>query len=309
MAHTFLKPESLVALGLGMLRRELVLPRMVQRVSFDQFVGVKDDTVNIKIPAILAAREYAWRNDRQSGIQFDDIVELSLPVTLDKHPYTAVKVTDEQLKMDIRDFGEQVLAPQVRAVAEKLEGYIATAMENADYDQSVTYDAGAGDLYRALVAARKKLNQANVPAAGRVVVLGANVEESALNEDTFKKVSDSGSDSALRDAIIGRVAGFTVLGNVNSVDEDFAVAYHPSAFGFANAAPLVPAGAPFGATLASDGFSLRWVRDYDSEYMQDRSVVDAFAGAISVEDGRDPGTGALTGKNVRAVKINFVPES
>lgn len=311
MAHTFLKPEALVNLGLGMLRRELLLPRLVQRVAFDQFRGVKDDTVNIKVPAVLSAREYAWRNDRTDAIVADNITELSLPITVNKHPYSAVQITDEQLTMDIRDFGEQVAAPQIRAVAEKLESYIATAMSGATYAAEVDFDAASDDFYSVLVAARKALNVANVPSAGRVVVLGANVEEAVLNQDTIRKATNSGdaiASSVLQDAVITRIAGFTIVGNVNSVDPDFAVAYHQSAFGFANAAPLVPAGAPFGATTSSDGFALRWVRDYDSDRMRDRSVFDAFAGAISVEDGRD-GTGALTDENVRAVKINFTAAS
>jgi P22 coat protein - gene protein 5 len=309
MAHTFIKPESIVSMGLGMLRRELLLPRLVQRVAFDDFVGIKNDTVNIRIPARLNAREYGWRNDRTDGIVTDDITELSIPVTLDKHPYLAVALTDEQLKMDIRDFGAQVLEPEIRGVAEKLESYIAAKLASANYSKTVTYNANTGDFHKALISVRKELNKAFVPSAGRVVVLGANVEESVLNEATFKKVDQSGSDSVLREAVIGRVAGFTVIGNVNSIDPDACYAFHQSAFGFANAAPLVPGGAAFGATLTSDGFAMRWIKDYDADHMRDRSVVDAFAGAVSVEDGRNASTGALLNKNVRAVKVNFVAAS
>jgi hypothetical protein len=150
-----------------------------------------------------------------------------------------------------------------------------------------------------------------VPANGRVILLGAEVEEAALQSPHLIKVDESGSDSVLRDAIIGRIAGFTVIGNVNSVDPDFAIAFHPTAFAFANVAPVVPQGVPAGATGVFESLAMRWVRDYESDYLRDRSVFSAFAGSASVEDGRDmdPNSsayGELTDENVRAVLIDYV---
>lgn len=309
MANTYIKAEKIVDQGLGMLQRELVLPRLVTRLGVADFVGAKNDTVNIRIPSILSAREYGWRNNRASAITYDELEELSIPVTLNKHVYSGIKITDEELTLDIASWGEQVARPQIRAVAEKLESYIATAMAGADFDQSVTYDGvetgeGISSFYETLVQARQKLNAANVPAAGRVVVLGSNVEAAALLSQNLVKVNESGSDSALREAVIGRIAGFTVIGNVNSVDPDFACAFHPTAFAFANVAPQVPSGATAGATSSYEGLAMRWIRDYDPDHLQDRSVYSSFAGAASIEDGRDS-AGDLTTKNVRAVEIEF----
>jgi hypothetical protein len=140
-------------------------------------------------------------------------------------------------------------------------------------------------------------------------VLGANVEEAALQSPHLIKVNEAGSDDALRDAIIGRIAGFTVIGNVNSVDPDFAVAFHPTAFALGNVAPVVPDGAKAGATQTFDSLAMRWIRDYDSDYLRDRSVYSAFAGASSsrtaaiMSDVEDANFGDLTDKNVRAVEI------
>lgn len=313
MANTFLKAEKIISQGLGLLQRELILPRLVTRLGRDDFVGSQDDTVNVKIPAILTAREYAWRNNRASAITYDGLEELTIPVALDKHPYSGVKITDEELTLDISSWGEQVARPQIRAVAEKLESYIAAEMLTANYAESVTYTPGDGSaddttFFRALVQARRALNEANVPLAGRVVVLGAGVEEAALQSPHLIKANEAGDDSALREATIGRVAGFNVIGGVNSVDPYFAVAFHPSAFAFANVAPTVPDGAVAGAGLTFEGLAMRWIRDYDPDHLQDRSVYSAFAGAASIEDGRD-GAGDLTNENVRAVEIVFGGDS
>lgn len=314
MANAFLKAERIVSQGLGLLQRELILPRLVQRYGVADFRGAKNDTINIRIPSLLAGREYEWRT-RSAPIEVDELNETTIPVVLDQHVYSAVSVTDEELTLDIASWGEQVARPQVRAVAEKLETYIADAMANATYAETVTYTPGDGtaddtSFYAAAVEARRKLNEANVPSSGRVIVLGSAVEESALKSPHLIKANEAGTDSALREATIGRIAGFNIIGNVNSVDADFAVAFHPTAFALGNVAPEVPSGVSAGATQTFESLALRWIRDYESDYLRDRSVYSSFAGAASVEDGRDmdPASsafGELTDENVRAVEIEY----
>ena len=304
MPNTFLKPETISRTALGLLRRELILPRLVTRLGIEDFRGAKDDTVNVRVPARLTARDYEWRT-RTNPIVLDDISETSVPVVLTEHPYSAVAVTDEELTLDITDFATQVLNPQVLAVAEALEAVLGTVIEGATYAAEVDYaeseDGVGSPFYRALVDARKALNDAKVPASERFVLLGSSVEAAALKEDAIRV--ETGSSDALREAIIGRVAGFTVIGNVQSLSADFAVAVHRSAFAFANVAPEVPSGVAMGQSTVFDGLALRWIRDYDPNYLRDRSVVSSFAGAASVEDGESGGNPA----NVRAVKIAFTP--
>jgi hypothetical protein len=307
VAHAFLKPEQITNAGLGMLVNELVLSRFVTRKSGADFVGAKNDTINVRIPAILDAREYGWRNDRSAEIVTDDLVESSIPVTLNKDPYSAVKVTDEQLTLDISSFAEQVLRPQITAVATKLDSYVAAQLAAATYSKSVDVDEATDTLYEGLIIpARKAMNQSNIPATDRIIIMGADVEAWALADDRVQKVNESGSDSVLREAVIGRLGGFTLVGNINTIPADAAYALHPSAFILANMAPAVPSGVVSGATGEYEGFALRWIRDYDAPHLQDRSVVSSFAGTASVADERDAAH-ALTGKNSRAVQINFTP--
>lgn len=319
MPNAFLSPEVIAAVGLERLRRELILPRLVTRMGLADFRGAKDDTVNIRVPAILHAREYEWRT-RTNPIVVDEITELSIPVQMNRHIYSAVQVTDEELTLDIRDFLAQILDPQVIAVAEKLEGMISAVMQSANYvtGEDVDYVQGSADdaFYRALVDVRKILNDREIPQSGRVVAIGSGLEASALKEEAIRAADQSGSTDALRGATLGNVAGFTVI-STNSLPEDFGVAFHRSAFVFANAAPEVPAGASFGQSATDSGLAMRWLRDYDPNYLRDRSVVSSFAGSASVEDGRDPDSGdsgqtpsgALNQTNIRAVKINFTASS
>src|SRR3546814_2543696 len=65
-----------------------------------------------------------------------------------------------------------------------------------------------------------------------------------------------------------------------------------------------------GGGMVFDGFAMRWIRDYDPNYLRDRSVVSSFAGAASVNDGPDvdidgAGPDPAVPTNQRAVKFNF----
>jgi hypothetical protein len=317
MANAFENPQKLTNQGLGLLKRELILPRLIERKGIDEYKGAKNSTVDIKIPSLLKGRDYEWRT-RNSAIQTDDLEEFSIPVALNKHPYSAVGLTDEEETLDLISWGEQVARPQIRAVAEKLEGYVAEAMEDdASYRHEIDWEQGDPDaddrsFFRAAVRCRKLLNDENVPVEGRVLLLGSSAEEAALNSKHLLEADKSGTTGVLREAIIGRIAGFTVIGNCNSIDPDFAVAFHSTAFALGNVAPVVPDGVSKGATIVADSLAMRWIKDYDAPYLRDRSVYSAFAGAVSVEDGRildveSADFGELTEENVRAVKINFTP--
>lgn len=282
MANAFLKPEVIANAALGILQREIVLPQLVWRYGVADFKGAKDDTITLRVPAIRKAKTRVMRSG--SALVAEDLTEVGVDVTLDTHVYDLANITDEELTLDIADFGSQVLQPQIRGVVEEIEDAVVGALEGATVGagQDLVVSSSA-DPYDTFLTARKRLNTRNVPRDGRIAVLGANVEEWALKSDHISKVDESGSDSALRDAQIGRIAGFQTVGS-NAVDPDEAFFFHRTAIALAIVAPVVPAGATFGQGVANGGIGLRWLRDYDPTYARDRSLVDAFVGASSVED-------------------------
>jgi coat protein Gp5 len=300
MPNTFLKPTVIAAVALERLRRELVLPRLVTRMGLADFRGALNDTVNVRVPAVLAARDYEWRT-RVSPIVLDTITETSVPVVLDKHPYSAVAITDEELTLDIESFAEQVLTPQIIGVAEKLEGYIGATIAAATYhaNNALTYTelaTGAEPrFYRVLIDARRVLNDWKVPMTDRVCIVGSGVEKAALKEDAFRIESQAGDNSALRAASLGQVAGFNVFTS-QSIGANFAYCFHRSAFVFANIAPVVPDGVTYGRSMSESGLAVRWIRDYDPNFLRDRSVLNAFAGSAAVADGAGPAV-------IRGIKI------
>lgn len=304
MANSFLKGTQIAAQALGLLERELVLPRLVTRYGKSDFIGQVNDTVVVRVPSVVTARDYEWRT-RNSPIVIDDLTERSVTVQLNKHPYSAVAITDEQLTLDIMDFGFQVTRPQVRGVAEKLEGYVAAQITAGPYstDMIVTGASGAagrsdGQAYQIATKARTALNKQNVPLAGRVLLLGADVEELFLNDKFFVAANASGTTDALRDSFLGRIAGFDVYLSL-AIPAGEAYAFHSTAFAFANVAPDVPAGVPDGASLDLNGLAMRWIRDYDPNFLRDRAVVSSFAGTATTLDGI-VGTATVTNKALTA---------
>lgn len=309
MANSFLTAEQIAAQALGLLQRQIVLPRLITARPIAEFRGAKDDTVTIRVPAVLAARDYEWRT-RTAPITVDDITETSIPVTLDTHVYHAAALTDEQMLLNIMNFGGQVLQPQVRAVAERLENKIAAGMAAAPITNEIAITLGTDKPRDIAVDARKILNDNNVPMEGRVLLLGSAIEADFLKDDHLTKVDQSGTDSALRDAVIGRLAGFTVVLS-NAIAEDVGYAFHRSAFAYVQAAPAVPDGVTFGSRRAYEGLAMRWIKDYDAPYLRDRSVLSSFFGFSSIDDGpdspdgSDPDGAADTAlENIRAVKID-----
>lgn len=303
MANSFLKPQVIANTTMGLLERELVLGSLVWTDHGIDFAGSEGDAVTLRVPARTNARSYAWRNDRSTAIVTDELAEDRQVVSLDQHIYNAVNVTDEELTLDIDNFGSRVLDPQARAIATELDGRIAAMIEGAPYvGTPIAVDeenphAGAVDAFTAL-------NVNHVGRQGRVMLAGSNFEAALLKSRQLADASQSGSDGALREATVGRFAGFTVVGST-LIDPDAAYAFVPSAFLVATRAPAIPAGVAFGAGASHAGYAMRWVRDYDSSHAQDRSLVSTFAGFNIMLDRETPGDLASDMVLKRAVKLEL----
>lgn len=311
MTNTRLKAAQIVEAAALLLARELVLPRLVWSVPNDKFIGALDDTITLRVPIRRTARTRTMRS--ATPLVADDFTEVGVPVKLDTHVYDLLNMKDEELTLDLPDFVQNILQPQMTSVAEGMEGVIAAKLAAAPAAGTVDFvEDGAGktgDPYKVLLAAGKELNKLNVPRGNRVFLAGANVETALLGSDRISRVDQSGTDTALREATVNRVAGFTIVGS-NAVDPDFGAAMHQTAIAFGNVAPALPDGASMKARTTVAGLlALRYLKDYDPTNASgpvDRSLVDAFCGAASVNETMTVG-GVPTQVNKRLVKVDFTP--
>lgn len=311
MAVTILKSDQIVAAALGLLQRDIVLPGLVWRNAVGDFKGAKDETKSIRVPALPgASRSVNLRTEENAadGSQpnrkriLDNLEETKVDITLTKDIYKGTRISDEQLTLDISDFGSQVLNPLMTSVAYGVEDLVASTIAGATYasGHALTYTA-ADDLFKKVLEGRKVLNNRHVP-QDRVILVGGNVETQLLASDRLSFVDNSGSDAALRRAEIGRLAGMPVVTSLAIPADDIYI-FHRTAFVLSLMAPEVPAGASMGTSTSFAGLALRFIRDYDAMFMQDRAIVNVYAGANVVVD--DLGAGNGTKGLVRAVKFTL----
>jgi hypothetical protein len=279
---SFIKAERVVATALGLLLREVTLPAFVWRDAAGDFAGAKNDTISIRLPAYAPARTRSLRAG--TPLTADDLYERKVDVTLDTDVYKRVNITDELLTLDIADFGAQVLNPIMLGISQGLEDLLADEITGASYENTIAFSSTADDPYSDVaVKARAYLNNAYAPSGGRVILCGSELESAFLDSDKFIDASRSGSTATLREAVIGRVAGFDVV-SCPALPADEGYAMHRTAYVLSQRAPVVPAGAPWGAQQSFQGFAIRAARVFDPDYVRDQLVVNAYAGANVVTD-------------------------
>jgi hypothetical protein len=294
---TFVNAERVVRTALGILVREVMLPRLVWRDAGGDFRGVKNDTITIRLPAYAPARTRALRSG--AARTKDSLHERTVAVTLDTDVYKDVPISDEEMTLDILQFGEQIVQPIMQGVGLELENGLGTLISGATYQTTINYTGGTDEPYDVLVDAREALDNAHAPAGGRAVVLGSAVESDFLKSPKLNEVDKSGTDGALRDAMIGRLAGFDRIFKTNALPAGEAYAFHRTAYVMSQRAPIVPNGAPWGATFSFAGLAIRAVQIMEPDTVTNRFIADSWVGYNTVLDnGHFDADPALGGKFV-----------
>lgn len=316
MANIFQKATKLAGTALSLLKREVKLPSLfTMKYGISDFKGAAGDVVNVKRPPLLRARDKGWRS--ANAIVVDDLTQSKIQVKLDKFPYNAVHLSPEEATLDEVEFVRDIQAPQVQAMIEFYEDVIVDTLGGADFVLEVNFTptspATAYNHDPATVAlrARKLLNDQRVPATGRYWFVGSTVSENIAGHPRLLAVDTSGMSEALREGVVGRLSGFTVI-EVQGLDPEESYFAHETAVALANVAPVVPRGAVSGSSIAANGMAITQIFDYDSVNAKDRSIVESFVGAAPVLDPEVGDDGKIIIVNgeaqmdfFRAVKVTY----
>lgn len=292
MAVKKVKAEKQLNYFLPMVERQLILPYVMTVLGNDTFDGAKGDTVNVKVTdgSIAVARDFDFRG-RTGPIVLDDIFQTGgkLPVKLTSHVYHATGLEDEHFTLDDISFATEVLAPQAEAVVSRIENKALQGFRNLDVKHTVPFAAGDDPFLAALEAKRLMDSEKVAPKTGRVHLVGSDVAAAWVASDRLTRYDSTGQEGtpALRDAVIGRLAGAPVVEH-SGLEPDEAYYMHSSGLVLANVAPSVPRGAVQGSTgVGRRGIRARWIQDYDANYLRDRSIVSSFLGVNEIKDERD----------------------
>ncbi|WP_415940404.1 P22 phage major capsid protein family protein, partial [Streptomyces sp. 039-1] len=180
----FIKQQAkLAATALPLLQRQLILSRLVDTHNAAEFKGAAGDVLNIRRPAVIAARTENITRSKGRSIATDEIVESTVQVKLSKHTYSAVDITDAEATLDIESFAEQILSPQVFSIASNLDLQVRDALETLPVltdkaGTAVTIPRNADPKLQAeairftIPKLRRHLNANFVPQVGRTLLVG-----------------------------------------------------------------------------------------------------------------------------------------
>ncbi|TMR99518.1 P22 phage major capsid protein family protein [Nonomuraea basaltis] len=300
MANTFLTPSVIARQALANLYETTVMSQLVYRDYEEEFVSRIGDTITIRKPAKFEAKNF----NRTTGIEIQNATEGSIPITLDKFADVSFAVTSEELTLDIIDFNQQLLAPATEAIAQKIDRDILSLRN--DVVQKVGLNADAAPFKyanpRVAIAARRVLNQKNVPATDRYIVVGPEQEALWLSDELFHRADARGDTEGLREANLGRrVFGFDSYQTQNIREPEFlpadppgatlpdheiGVAFHRTAFALVTRPLVLPQGAANAHVESYKGFGLRVVMDYDISKKQDVISIDTLYGIKTLDPDR-----------------------
>ncbi len=152
-------------------------------------------------------------------INYEDIDTAGTDLLIDQGDAFAFKLDDV-------DKAQVAVNPMLRTtqraaqkLADKADSYVASLYTGVAPSNVVgttgapiALSATPTDAWdKVLIPLRTKLNRANVPAAGRYVVVSPEFTGALLRDSRFDRVDASGSSEGLRNGIVGRAAGFDVL--------------------------------------------------------------------------------------------------
>lgn len=156
-----------------------------------------------------------------------DSIELSI------HKHIVALIEDIAEEQSVLDIEADYMQRMASAMALSVDNDIAAALVKAANDRQLS---GTSNLVLTLAdinAARRDLNEADVPQGDRFLAIPAAQEEAMLNLDNFISADKYGAREPLQNGEIGRVYGFKVIvTNQFASDSEF-VAYHRSHVGFA----------------------------------------------------------------------------
>ena len=159
MANSFITIQEIARAALPRLIENLVFPNLVYKDFSNDFSRNLGDTIQVRKPVLLEAKQF----DQSVGTTAQDIVETSVPVTLDKT--VDVEITAIQGATNINDLQRQVLEPAAVALAQKINSDGLALYKDIPY---ICGTAGtAPSTLKDLADVRRVLNANKAPVSPR----------------------------------------------------------------------------------------------------------------------------------------------
>lgn len=225
MAITTFFPTIWEARLLAHLDKALVYGNLCNR-DYEGNIRNAGDTVKINQIADITVSNYA----KGTALAYEDVDGEPTTLTIDQQKYFAFKVDDvdrAQANVNLIDGAMQRASYKLR---DTVDQYIASFHTKAGVTVGLGDDttpltiSSANKAYEALVDLKGALDNENVPADGRFVVVPSWFYGYMLKDARFVEAGTGATDARLTNGLIGRAAGFDIYQS-NNVPNDEGTKY------------------------------------------------------------------------------------
>lgn len=208
-SNTLLTPTIVANEALAILQNNNVYSKLVHTDYSKEFVNAVGDTVNVRTPATLTAYEFS------SSITTQDTTEASVPVKLNHFADVSVVLTAKDWTLKIKDFAQQIIAPAMVAISQKVDADIALALFSGA-GTTVTESTSTITTLATLANVSKALDVAKAPNMDRNLVMSPYHKYRYGIIDNLAKGSYAGDVNMLRRNELGPVFGMATYMDQNT---------------------------------------------------------------------------------------------
>lgn len=237
MAITNFVPELWSAAVQVPFERALVYAQgSVANRRYEGEISQMGDTVHVSSIADPTIRTY----DKTTDLTTEDLEDAQTSLAIDQGQYFSFRVNDVDKVQAAGDFQGPATQRAGWGLRDGLDRYVAGLHTNAQEANQLGSVEVAKDepgvAYDILVDLGVALTKADVPNEARYVVVPPEFHGVLQRDDRFVRMDASGTDTTLRNGIVGRAAGFDILLSNNAptvADERVVMAGIPDAISVA----------------------------------------------------------------------------
>lgn len=218
MAVTGFIPKLWSARLLNALDKSHVFANVVNR-DYEGEIKKMGDTVHINTIGAVTIGTYTQNTDFSSGPE--TLATTDQTLTIDQAKYFNFQVDDIDAAQAAGDIMDKAMTRAAYGLADASDKYIAGILAGAaDATNLVSSTAVAltsSNVYENVVKMRTILDKANVPTAGRWLVIPPEMYALILLDDRFVKTGGEMAEGILRTGLVAQAAGFDIYLSNNCV--------------------------------------------------------------------------------------------
>jgi hypothetical protein len=215
------KPEIWSSLLLDALENALVYaqPGLVNR-DYEGEISTQGQSVHITTIGDPTIFDY----DKSATLNYEEVETAGTDLIIDQAKAFAFRLDDVDKAQALLNPMTKMAQNAAYGLRDRADAFVAGLYTGAASSNVLgstgapinTYTTATDAYDKVLVPLRTKLDRSNVPTEGRYVVVSPEFEGSLLRDDRFVRVDASGTESGLRNGMVGRAAGFDILKSNNT---------------------------------------------------------------------------------------------